>query len=55
MSPRFVASLFLLLGFPGAQPLPSGPPIPAPINRLLREGRDQALRVVRARACDAGG
>lgn len=31
MSPRFAASLFLLLGFPGAQPLPSGPPIPIPI------------------------
>jgi hypothetical protein len=31
MSPRFAASLFLLLGFPGAQPLPSGPPIPVPI------------------------
>ena len=30
-------------------------PIPAPIRRLLLEGRDQALRVARARACDAGG
>ena len=30
-------------------------PIPAPIKRLLLEGRDQALRVARARACDAGG
>jgi len=28
-------------------------PIPAPIRRLLLEGRDQALRVSRARACDA--
>jgi aminopeptidase N len=28
--------------------------IPAPIRRLLLEGRDQALRVARARACDAG-
>jgi flagellar hook capping protein FlgD len=32
MSPRFaVPSLVLLLGFPAAQPLPSGPPIPVPI------------------------
>ena len=30
-------------------------PIPAPIHRLLLEGRDQALRAARARACDAGG
>jgi aminopeptidase N len=30
-------------------------PIPAPIKRLLLEGRDQALRIARARACDAGG
>jgi aminopeptidase N len=29
-------------------------PIPAPIRRLLLEGRDQALRSARARACDAG-
>ncbi len=29
-------------------------PIPAPIRRLLLEGRDQALRTARARACDAG-
>ncbi len=29
-------------------------PVPAPIRRLLLEGRDQALRVARARACDAG-
>jgi regulator of extracellular matrix RemA (YlzA/DUF370 family) len=29
-------------------------PIPAPIRRLLLEGRDQALRAARARACDAG-
>ena len=29
-------------------------PAPAPIRRLLLEGRDQALRVARARACDAG-
>ena len=29
-------------------------PVPAPIRRLLLEGRDQALRVTRARACDAG-
>ncbi|HEV8627132.1 MAG TPA: aminopeptidase N [Acidimicrobiia bacterium] len=29
-------------------------PIPAPIHRLLLEGRDQALRIARARACDAG-
>jgi aminopeptidase N len=28
--------------------------IPAPIRRLLLEGRDQALRAARARACDAG-
>ena len=28
-------------------------PIPAPIRRLLLEGRDQALRTARARACDA--
>jgi aminopeptidase N len=28
--------------------------IPAPIRRLLLEGCDQALRVARARACDAG-
>jgi aminopeptidase N len=28
-------------------------PIPAPIHRLLLEGRDQALRTARARACDA--
>jgi aminopeptidase N len=28
--------------------------VPAPIRRLLLEGRDQALRVARARACDAG-
>jgi hypothetical protein len=28
--------------------------IPAPIRRLLLEGRDQALRVARARACDTG-
>jgi aminopeptidase N len=37
---------------------PPGParqtPIPAPIRRLLLEGRDQALRTARARACDAG-
>ncbi|MGH9003857.1 MAG: ERAP1-like C-terminal domain-containing protein, partial [Acidimicrobiia bacterium] len=26
---------------------------PAPVRRLLLEGRDQALRVVRARACDS--
>jgi hypothetical protein len=30
-------------------------PVPAPIKRLLLEGRDQALRIARARACDAGG
>ena len=30
-------------------------PVPAPIRRLLLEGRDQALRVARARACDARG
>jgi aminopeptidase N len=29
-------------------------PIPAPIHRLLLEGRDQALRIARARASDAG-
>jgi aminopeptidase N len=29
-------------------------PIPAPVRRLLLEGRDQALRTARARACDAG-
>jgi aminopeptidase N len=29
-------------------------PVPAPIRRLLLEGRDQALRTARARACDAG-
>ncbi|HYT40620.1 MAG TPA: aminopeptidase N [Acidimicrobiia bacterium] len=29
-------------------------PIPAPIRRLLLEGRDAALRAARARACDAG-
>jgi aminopeptidase N len=29
-------------------------PLPAPIRRLLLEGRDQALRTARARACDAG-
>ena len=28
--------------------------VPAPIRRLLLEGRDQALRVARAQACDAG-
>jgi aminopeptidase N len=28
--------------------------VPAPIRRLLLEGRDQALRADRARACDAG-
>jgi hypothetical protein len=28
--------------------------VPAPIRRLLLEGRDQALRTARARACDAG-
>ncbi len=28
--------------------------LPAPIHRLLLEGRDQALRAARARACDAG-
>jgi aminopeptidase N len=28
--------------------------IPAPVRRLLLEGRDGALRVARARACDAG-
>jgi hypothetical protein len=28
--------------------------LPAPIRRLLLEGRDQALRTARARACDAG-
>jgi aminopeptidase N len=30
------------------------PGIPAPVRRLLLEGRDGALRVARARACDAG-
>jgi aminopeptidase N len=30
-------------------------PVPAPIKRLLLEGRDQALRAARARACDTGG
>ena len=29
------------------------PNVPAPIRRLLLEGRDQALRTARARACDA--
>jgi aminopeptidase N len=29
-------------------------PVPAPIRRLLLEGRDGALRIARARACDAG-
>jgi regulator of extracellular matrix RemA (YlzA/DUF370 family) len=29
-------------------------PVPAPIRRLLLEGRDQAQRIARARACDAG-
>ena len=29
-------------------------PVPAPVRRLLLEGRDQALRAARARACDAG-
>jgi aminopeptidase N len=28
--------------------------VPAPIRRLLLEGRDGALRIARARACDAG-
>ena len=28
--------------------------VPAPIRRLLLEGRDGALRAARARACDAG-
>jgi hypothetical protein len=43
----------------GDTPCPPGlarvTPIPAPIRRLLLEGRDQALRIARARACDAGG
>jgi aminopeptidase N len=30
------------------------PSVPAPIRRLLLEGRDGALRTARARACDAG-
>ena len=33
----------------------SGKKLEIPIKRLLLEGRDQALRMARARACDAGG
>jgi hypothetical protein len=39
---------------PGPPGLGRAEAVPAPIRRLLLEGRDQALRVDRARACDAG-
>jgi aminopeptidase N len=37
----------------GAEASLAADDLPAPVRRLLREGRDDALRVARARACDA--